>query len=150
MDTLTLIKNNALKYLSRREHSCLELRQKLARKGYDASLIEAVLIQLQAENLLSEERFIENFVDSRKQRGFGPLKIEQELRDRGIEESWIKEKLALEDSQWVDLAYRARQKRFGSQSSQESSQQAKQIRFLQSRGFTYSQIKAALSLDKQE
>lgn len=150
MDTFTLITNNAVKYLSRREHSCLELRQKLARKGYESSLIEAVLTQLQAENLLNEERFIEDFIHSRKQKGFGPLKIEQELRERGIEEQWIKEKLAPQDSQWVELAYQARQKRFGHLSSQESSEQAKQIRFLQSRGFSYSQIKAALSLSDEE
>jgi len=149
MDNLTVITNNALQYLSRREHSRLELRQKLQRKGYDSSSIETVLAQLQANNLLNEERFVEDFIHARQQKGCGPLRIEQELRERGIKEEWIKERLAAADSQWIDLACQARQKRFGHQNPQDSSQQAKQIRFLQSRGFTYSQIKTVLSMGEE-
>ena len=54
-------------------------------RGGDAGAVERVLAALEAEDLLSEERFTGHYVDSRIGRGHGPLRIGEELRRRGID-----------------------------------------------------------------
>jgi regulatory protein len=134
----------AMEYLARREHASLELSNKLAKKGFDADVIDSVLVQLQADNLLSDERFVEAYIRHRVNKGFGPLHIRQELQKRGINEALINDILNINDESWVEYAGKAREKRFGKLVSNLKSDQAKQFRFLQSRGFTYSQIETVL------
>lgn len=137
-------------YLANREHSCLELHRKLIKKGFDSTVIATVLTQLQADNFLSEERFVENYLRSRISKGYGPLRIEQELRERGISSTLLSQALDFHDPQWIIRAQQAWQKRFGQNLSRERREQAKQIRFLQYRGFTSTQIKAVLSRSGSE
>jgi SOS response regulatory protein OraA/RecX len=70
--------------LARREHARTELGRKLSQRGFSESLVGEVLDALEAENLLSDRRFTESFVEQRMARGQGPLKIRHELRERGI------------------------------------------------------------------
>lgn len=58
----------ALRYLSMREHNRFELRQKLLNKGYDATLVESVLDSLASDGFLSEERYVRSFVRSNNKR----------------------------------------------------------------------------------
>ena len=139
------IQNCAQAYLANREHSRLELYHKLIKKGFDSAIIDTVLTQLQADNLLSDERFVENYLRVRISKGYGPLRIEQELRERGISSTLLSQALHFHDPQWIICAQQAWQKRFGQNLSGERREQAKQIRFLQYRGFTSTQIKAVLS-----
>ena len=132
-------------YLAQREHSRLELHHKLIKKGFDSTVIATVLTQLQKDNLLSDERFVENYLRTRINKGYGPLRIEQELRERGIASGLLIQTLNCHDPQWIARAQQAWQKRFGQNLSPDRREQAKQIRFLQYRGFTSSQIKAVLS-----
>ncbi|NJO15198.1 MAG: regulatory protein RecX [Thioploca sp.] len=132
-------------YLAQREHSRLELHHKLIKKGFDSTVIATVLTQLQTDNLLSDERFVENYLRTRINKGYGPLRIEQELRERGIASGLLNQTLNCHDPQWIVRAQQAWQKRFGQNLSPDRREQAKQIRFLQYRGFTSSQIKAVLS-----
>jgi len=130
-------------FLSRREHSRFELARKLARKGFESTIIDAVLSQLQADNLLSDQRFAESFVHSRINRGYGPLRIRQELRQRGVSDDLSTE--ALENNEdWDELACHVREKRFGESLPKKPQERAKQSHFLYYRGFTSSQIKIAL------
>jgi regulatory protein len=142
--SVTQARSSAIKYLSIREHSYFELEQKLTRKGFEKKVIDSVLSQLQAGNLLSDERFAESYVRMRTQKGFGPLRIQQELRERGIAEELAKDVLETNETSWVTLARNARQKRFGEDLPKGQREFAKQARFLQYRGFAPSQIKDAL------
>lgn len=137
-------------YLAQREHSRLELHHKLIKKGFDSTVIATVLTQLQTDNLLSDERFVENYLRVRISKGYGPLRIEQELRERGIANTLLSQALNYHDPQWITRARQAWQKRFGQNLSPEWREQAKQIRFLQYRGFTSTQIKAVLSSSMSE
>jgi regulatory protein len=131
-------------YLAQREHSRLELHHKLIKKGFDSTVIATVLTQLQTDNLLSDERFVENYLRVRISKGYGPLRIEQELRERGIASTLLSQALNFHDPQWITRAQQAWQKRFGQNLPHDRREQAKQIRFLQYRGFTSTQIKAVL------
>jgi len=142
--SLTHARSSAINYLSKREHSELELRHKLTHKGFETNIIDQVLSQLQIDNLLSNERFVEAYVHSRIKKGFGPLRIQQELRERGITGELQTEHLDTHDPVWITYARKAREKRFG-QNWQGEREFGKQVRFLQYRGFTSSQIKAALA-----
>lgn len=132
----------ALDLLSRREHSARELRYKLVAKGFNTEHVEVALAQLSEQGLLDERRFVESYVYGRVQRGYGPVRIRAELRERGADTgNWA------DAVDWVELAIAARQKRFGAAAPADYRARAKQMRFLQQRGFTQDQISAAIRQD---
>jgi len=79
----------ACDFLARREHSRKELKYKLARGCEDEVLIEELLDKLSSEGLQSDERFTESFVHHSINKGHGLMKINQELRQRGVDQSMI-------------------------------------------------------------
>lgn len=121
-----------------------ELREKLSSRGFDADEIDTTLGTLMDDNLLSEERFVENFVGSYTRRGHGPVWLRAELERRGIASSQVTETLASLDVDWVAAAETVRRKRFGAQIPADLKEQGRQARFLQYRGFTIEQARAAL------
>ncbi len=137
------IKIAAIDYLSRREHSKKELNDKLSSKGAQQSDIDAILSWLEENNLQSDERFTEGFINSRISKGHGPLKIVTELKNKGV--NITTGELGYEQYEWVELARKVREKRFGTQLPQDQNEKAKQIRFLQYRGFNFDQVKCALN-----
>jgi len=139
------IRCSAIDYLSRREHSSLELKNKLIRKGFVEDIVDEVLAKLRIDKLLSDERFAESYIRSRVKKGFGPIRIKQELQQRGITGELVTELLNDNEDFWIINIQQAYKKRFGSSQPQTEKELAKQIRFLQSRGFTSSQIKTVLN-----
>ncbi len=132
----------AMNLLARREHSSHELRRKLLSRDYEAAVVDVALAALIAERLLSDERFVESFVRYKINSGLGPLRLRQALRDHGIANDAIEESLL--DQSWRQLAVEVRQKRFGDALPDKYEERAKQMRFLQYRGFTVDQINGAM------
>ncbi|RZI41458.1 recombination regulator RecX [Herbaspirillum sp. HC18] len=136
------LKARALKYLSAREHSRLELARKLSRYAQEGDDIEALLDALESAKLLSQTRFSESLVHRRAAR-FGNSRILSELQSHGIDGDALQEiKAGLNE----DEASRAREvwrKRFG-QAPADAGERAKQMRFLQQRGFSHTAIQAAM------
>ena len=124
----------ALKMLMRREHSKLELFNKLQLKGYDEEIIDHAITQLAEQNYQSDERFAEAFILMRFNQGKGPVRIASELKLKGISS------FNLSDFDWFKSAKEIRKKKFGDLASSDFKEQAKQKRFLQSRGFNLDQI----------
>ncbi len=143
------IRDSALNFLAIREHSQLELRQKLLRKDFPLELINQVLVQLHAENLQSDARFTESFIRSRANKGQGCLRIRYELQQLGIAAAVVNEYLDENDELWQQLAQQVRKKKFGTALPRDPKQKAKQIRFLQYRGFSATQIQRALRLEDE-
>lgn len=135
----------ALKLLARREHTQQELGEKLIRKGCAAELAEEVVGQLARERLLSEERFIESFVQARRSRGYGPLRIREELRGKGVDEDAIAQWIDVNGREWLEELRQVRRKKFGAGLPKSFNERARQARFLQYRGFTTDQIQQVLS-----
>lgn len=134
--------------MSRREHSASELFRKLGGNTSNEALIEKVIGELQKEGLQSDERFTEAFVHNRVERGYGPLRIRQELRQKGISDSLIREYVDANDPDWQQCASRARNKRFGHQLPKNYKDKAKQSRFLHQRGFSGEQIRRVIEEDE--
>jgi len=126
-----------LKMLMRREHSRLELFQKLQTKGFDVDVVNNSISKLVEQNYQSDDRFSEEFIQMRFNQGKGPVKIASELKMRGVNT------FDLSVFDWFQLAKEIRQRKFGDLSSLDFKETAKQKRFLQSRGFTLDQINQA-------
>ena len=130
--------------LARREHSVAELVTKLS-ADFEYDDIIAGISKLTEANLQSDQRFAENYLRYRSQRGFGYQKIRQELKERGVDAELISEALAESDIDWFALAAGVRCKRFGEQQPEDYKERAKQQRFLQYRGFSHEQITESFS-----
>lgn len=102
---VTALRRRAMDYLARREHSRLELELKLnkAFPETSAALRSSVLDQLEHDNLLSDTRFCEAFLNSRVQRGYGPRMIRFELNQRGVREQVVEEVFAEADIDWRNV-----------------------------------------------
>lgn len=139
------LRQRALNYLSRREHSRRELQHKLAafaEEGDDnTDEINALLDDFQKRGWLSDERFAEQVVHARKSR-YGSMKIAQELREKGVDEGLVANAVDAVDD--LQNARNVWQKKFGAAPASREAW-AKQARFLQSRGFSFDVIKRVLN-----
>jgi len=128
------LRARALKFLARREHTRRELERKLAAAdAADPDEVEAVLKECEARGWLSESRLTEQLIHSRKAR-FGARRIERELRDRGVSEETVAAALpALREGE-VERARALWQRKFKSPPAGPA-ERARQVRFLQGRGF---------------
>lgn len=142
-----VIRRAALDLLARREHSARELREKLRQKFGTAPLLDEELDRLQAEGLLSDERFAEAFVRMHRGRGHGPVRILHELSLRGIDASLAEAAVDPRGDEWIELARRWRERRFGESIPASRSDWQKQARHLQARGFTAEQVRKAMKGD---
>ncbi|MGB6976084.1 MAG: regulatory protein RecX [Gammaproteobacteria bacterium] len=132
--------------MARREHSQQELSNKLQIRGYDTSAIAWLLSELKALDMQSDCRYAEAYVHMRTQKGFGPLRIQAELQQRGVAAEIIYTVIAQDDEFWLAQVQKIRQKKFGTTIPSDFRAQARQMRFLQTRGFSGEQIKQVLRL----
>ena len=109
-----------MRYLARREYAAAELVDKLVQRGYDDGVVRTVVRALGEAGLQDDARYTEALI--------GP---------------------ALEDAaDWFALARAQRERRFGDARPGDWGERAAQTRFLEQRGFTRDQIKAALDGDE--
>jgi len=120
--------------LSLREHSRFELERKLLRR-YEQVTVQQVLQNLARQGLQSDDRFAEQYVYSRRNRGYGPLRIRAELIEKGIAEELIVAWLDAPEQDWRVLMLETAEKKFGTQPPADRREMAKRGRFLSSRGF---------------
>jgi regulatory protein len=137
-------RKKAMDYLARREYGRTELSAKLVSAGFDESTALSAVERLTSEGLQDDRRFVDNFIQSRVLKGKGPVRIRLELGQRGLHETLIDEVLDERDEDWRSLARTIRQRKFGPDRPRDFREKARQMRFLQYRGFTHDQIHAAL------
>ncbi len=125
----------ALDLLARREHSRVELYNKLSKKGFFEEQCERALDLLVANGLQSDQRFIEGFVRSRVLKGNGPLRICHELRIRGIDDDLFSRWMDEQSIDWLEVATNIYTKRYGLSETTDARERAKRMRFMQSKGF---------------
>ncbi|EON90764.1 regulatory protein RecX-like protein [Marinobacter lipolyticus SM19] len=134
----------ALRLLARREHSRAELSLKLRQRKIENGVIERVLDDYEAEGWLDDDRFADVYARQRMDLGYGPLRIQAELQQRGVHRTpdCVDER---DDNDWSEMAIRLRVKRFGGTNIHDDwEEKARQARFLTRRGFAADHIDAAL------
>ena len=142
--------NRALDLLARREHSAGELEKKLIDKGFSAVDAATSLEKLQANNLQCDQRYTEAYVRSRVIRGFGSIKIANELYQRHVSEAIATDVLDEYQGQWLSIAEDLYQKKYRQTRVENYNEWTKRARFLQSRGFTSDQIRKIVDFDGME
>jgi len=139
------IRKKAMDFLARREYGQVELIKKLADKGYLRRLVEQQIQTLTDEYLQSDDRFAEAFVQSRINQGKGPVRIRLDLSQRGINDAVIEMAIKESAADWHGLAYEVRLRKFGDAAPADFKAKAKQMRFLQYRGFEQDHVQGAFS-----
>lgn len=148
LDEPKAIRLKIMDFLSRREHSSKEIYQKMSRKVESKEMLLESIKELERDGLLSDERFAESYFQSRKRRGFGPLRIKSELIQRGVKENLF---YSLEkEIDWSSNALDALKKKLNGKMPQETKEILKLKNFLNYRGFEFQDIDKAFSmLDKE-
>jgi regulatory protein len=142
-DPLAVAERDAYALLSRRDHAAAELAARLADKGHDPAVVASLVVSLQERGYLNDERFATHFVAAHAARGQGPQRIRRELEELGIASEWVTAALAA-GIDWGELAGALRRRRFGPETPATWPEKARQMRFLQYRGFSPDHIQSAL------
>jgi regulatory protein len=132
------VEASCMGYLARREHSQLELTQKLSRKGFPMDIVSLVIADLSERGLQSDSRYAEIYVRSRLSRGYGPVRIRQELRQRGIDPRLLAD---LQPADADDNLQKTHDRKFGAFPPENLEERAERERFLLRRGFSGDQIR---------
>jgi len=128
-------KSVAVKLLSRREHSALEIRDKLLKRDFEEEEIAQAISELKQGGWLSDERYAEAYIRMRQQKGFGPIRIAMELNERGVDESIVEAFIDDSEESWQQILERQYLKKYKNRPVEDYNDKAKRIRFLQYRGF---------------
>ena len=75
---------SAQRSLAMREHSTLQIKNKLTNKGFDNKIIENVVTEIQETGFQSDTRFTEEYIRYRQNSGYSSKKIIYELKSNGI------------------------------------------------------------------
>ena len=93
----------AVRLLGTREYSVVELTTKLQRR-FLSEVVNDVTTELQAIGLLCNTRYGEAFCRSRVERGYGPVFMQRELEQNGLNKELIETLLEPYDEQWLAKA----------------------------------------------
>lgn len=104
-----------------------------------------VIAGLRTERLVSDARFAESRAGALRRRGYGPLRVRHDLQEKGLDSELIATSMDMADDAWVDMLAAVRAKKFGAALPRDAAERARQVRFLQSRGFTLEQIRRVLN-----
>ncbi|HEX9672108.1 MAG TPA: recombination regulator RecX [Burkholderiales bacterium] len=128
------LRDRALRLLARREHSRAELARKLSAHAENPAEVEKVLDDCEQRGWLSERRVVEQLVHARRSR-FGARRIEHDLRQKGISGEAVAAALADLKSGELEAAREVWRRKFGGRPPRRPADRARQVRFLQGRGF---------------
>ena len=137
----------ALKLLNRRDYCSAELAARLVERGAEPGVAESVVAQLVVERFVDDARYAGHYVAWHAERGHGPLRIAHELAELGVAGDLVASAVAARDEAWLARCAKVRRRRFGEEPPDEWKERARQARFLQYRGFSAEQVRAALGRD---
>lgn len=137
----------ALKFLGHSPRSEAEVRAKLARLDFSKTAIDATLARLRSLGYVNDENFARDWSRSRAEgRGYGPLRVERELRAKGIEGSLVRR--IIEETfcrgQGRETARKLLEKRFGGKDMGDEKVLRRAVAYLQRRGYRGSVIAEVL------
>lgn len=144
LDNPVAVRRVAMDLLARREHGRAELSRKLRQRGATQDLIDPALDRLAEEGLLNESRYLESYIASRARAGYGPVRIREELSQRGLPRGEIDGALNESDVDWNENLREAWRRKFA-RLPQDARERAQQGRFLSYRGYAMEAISRLLS-----
>ncbi|SDA66286.1 regulatory protein [Pseudomonas sp. NFPP33] len=140
LDNPLAVRRAAMDLLARREHGRVELARKLRKRGAPEDMIDTALQRLSEEGLLSEARYLESFVAYRARAGYGPLRIREELGQRGLARGDVDQALRDSGIDWFEQLRETWQRKFAGRLPADARERAQQGRFLAYRGYSLDMI----------
>jgi regulatory protein len=123
----------AFAMLGRREYSQQEFKQKLLDLEADPTEVDELVTEFQTSQYQSDQRMADMIVRANVRKGRGPVRVKQTLRERSVDAELVQDHLA--ETDWLALARALRVKKFGVELPTDQKEKARQLRFLQYRGF---------------
>ena len=142
------LRSLAFALLAKREYSQANLRAKLLEYGANPEELDPLLKELAENNYQSDERLAGMVMRSQIRQGRGPQRIKMALQKHHVEHDLIREDL--KDVDWFKEALALKIKKFGSEQTHDPKIKAKQIRFLQYRGFSMDVILKVMKYEGDE
>jgi regulatory protein len=136
------LRERALRLLARREHTRAELMRKLKPHAESAEALDALLDDLEARRLLSDERYVEMRLGARAAR-FGNARLAHELRTQGVADDLVSAALAATEDE-LDRAREVWRRKFAGKAPEDAAERARQARFLAGRGFSGETVRRVL------
>lgn len=137
-------RESALRYLSFRPRSIVEVKKFLLKKKYELPLIESVIASLTETRFLDDQQFAQWWAEARIKSGkSGPIRIKQELRLKGISKEMIDTVLQRD---WKKIALEAMRKAAGKMTKLDPKKRIQKLQASLARaGFTWDQIQDAVA-----
>lgn len=145
MKRIDKLHRHAVSLLARKDYTNGEMRRILSQLTEDSIDVEATLCNLRNEGYINDQRIAENMLSGFLRKQYGVTRIRLELRQKGIAREITENLINSLDIDWFEMASESRIKKFGEDLPIEPKEKAKQIRYLQSRGFSMDVIMESLS-----
>ncbi|KJS29481.1 MAG: hypothetical protein VR64_20105 [Desulfatitalea sp. BRH_c12] len=140
--------DSALRLLGGRDHGCAELSQKLKRRGFAPPDISQAITECRRLGYLDDRRFCSRFMVQKRRKGYGPLRIAQMLRSKGVSADLVDEAIASNEEAQIEDCRRALVGKVNRDSNARASE-LKLYRFLLQRGFAPSIVRQVLKASMQ-
>jgi len=137
------LKARALRLLAQREHSRLELERKLREHETQPGELDAALNFLQAKGFINDERVADSVLHRRASK-LGAARVKAELQSKGLDEAVVREAVEVLRHTEHERAKEVWRKKFGHPPA-DAAEQARQMRFLASRGFANDVVRRVVS-----
>lgn len=144
----TRLRSYAFAVLTRKEYSKKDLIEKLCLYAEDREEVLILVDELSRENYQSDQRVAEMTVRSQIRKGKGPNRIKLALNAKSIDKALAKQDM--DEVNWYEQAYALKVKKYGTEVATDAKIKAKQIRFLQYRGFEMDAIMKAIRKKEYE
>lgn len=141
------LKARAFNFLARRDYASRELIEKLATYATTKEA-EAVVAELVANGIVCDKRYIISYINS-KQNKFGLLKIRFLLYNKVGNNELVDDTLANFAYDQIEAAHKIWERRFNSLPT-DAKEKARQMRFLQYRGFSLDIIQQVFAQAKED
>lgn len=133
--------DRALGMLARREYSQRELRTRLEHAGCDEDESAVALQRLSEQHYQDDGRFGEMILRARLGQGYGPARIQAELRSHGLPDAAIRALLDAAEADWQALARAQLHKKYGTKPAADHVERGKRAAFLLRRGFAAATVR---------
>ena len=142
---MNALKSKALYFLARREYAYLELFNKLKKYSEDLNEIKTVLDALKDHDYLSDKRYIESYINSKKNKvGIAKIKYNLKLKSGNID--LIDNIIRTNPIDEYTAAKTLFDKKFLKVVAKDKTELARQIRFLQNKGFSFDVINKVIKM----
>lgn len=139
----------AFRYLSFKDRTEHELVKYLDKKGFSEAIIQEVIEKLKGYNYLNDSKYMENFHNYQSNsKGYGPLRIQYNLQQKGINKNTYQEFENEQDSDYYSMALKQGHKKLKDKRDIESLR--KLYSFLLRRGYTFDIVSKVINTLKEE